>query len=103
MRHRLLLEPEVHADRKRLPGNVRQRLRRAIVNLASEARPPNSRSLDVTDLNVPPRVELRRIRMRNWRIVYAVNDAEGWVWVLAIRRRPPYDYQDLAVMLEEIE
>ena len=103
MRHRLLLEPEVHADRKRLPGNVRQRLRRAIVNLASDPRPPHSRSLDVTDLNVPPRVELRRIRMGNWQIVYAVNDAEGWVWVLAIRRPPPHDYQDLAVMLEEIE
>lgn len=31
----------------------------------------------------------------NWRIIYAVNDNEKWVWVLAIRQRPPYDYEDL--------
>jgi mRNA-degrading endonuclease RelE of RelBE toxin-antitoxin system len=41
-------------------------------------------------------VEIRRSRLENWRIVYAVNDDEKWVWVLTIQQRPPYDYDDLA-------
>jgi hypothetical protein len=31
-----------------------------------------------------------------------VNDAEAWVWVLAVRKRPPYDYEDLEELLTEI-
>jgi mRNA interferase RelE/StbE len=50
----------------------------------------------VTGLAVPVGVEMRRLRMDVWRILYAVSDGEGWVWVLAIHRRPPYDYEDLA-------
>jgi hypothetical protein len=41
-------------------------------------------------------VQIRRIRLDRWRIVYAVSDAERWVWVLGIYRRPPYNYEDLA-------
>lgn len=28
-------------------------------------------------------------------VPYALNDYEKWVWILAIRQRPPYDYEDL--------
>jgi mRNA-degrading endonuclease RelE of RelBE toxin-antitoxin system len=35
------------------------------------------------------------LRSGKWRIIYAVNEAEGWIWVLGIRQRPPYDYGDL--------
>lgn len=102
-RRELWLEPEVHAARKRLPGNVRQRLKRAIDRLADDARPPASRALDVTGLDVPPGVILHRLRIEQWRIVYAVNDDEGWVWVLGIRRRPPYDYGDLGELTARLE
>ncbi len=91
----LLIESNVHAARKRLPGNVRQQLKRAIDSLADEPRPAKSQVLDVTGLDIPSRTELRRLRMNPWRVIYAVNDDEGWVWVLAIHRRPPYDYKDL--------
>jgi mRNA interferase RelE/StbE len=55
-----------------------------------------------SDLDVPPGVELRRIRMDPWRVVYVVSDAEAWVWVLAVRKRPPYDYEDLEELLTTI-
>ena len=45
MNYELFLEPEVHAARRDLPGNVRQRLRRAIEQLASDPRPANSSEL----------------------------------------------------------
>jgi mRNA interferase RelE/StbE len=101
-RYEVLLEPSVHQARKRLPGRFRQRVKRAIAALADDPRPSDSRALDVSDMDVPPDVELRRIRMDPWRVVYAVSDAEAWVWVLAVRKRPPYDYEDLEEMLTAI-
>jgi len=101
-RYDVLMEPEVHEARKRLPGRFRQRVKQAITSLADEPRPPKSQALDVSDLDVPPEVEVRRIRMDPWRVVYAVNDTEAWVWVLAVRKRPPYDYEDLEELLAKI-
>jgi mRNA interferase RelE/StbE len=94
-RRNLLIEPEAHAARKRLPGHVRQRLRRAIESLADDPRGRQSSALDLSDIHVQPGIELRRLRVEQWRVIYAVNNGEGWVWVLAIRRRPPYEYEDL--------
>jgi mRNA interferase RelE/StbE len=98
----LLIEPTAHQQRKWLPGNVRQRIKRAIDDLAQDPRPPNSQTLDTTDLGVPEQVEIRRIRLDKWRLVYAVNDEEQWVWVWGVRRRPPYDYEDLAELVKLI-
>ena len=94
-RYELLIEPEVHRARRHLPGYVRQRLKQVFDDLAEDPRPTQSQQLDVTGLDVPPGVELRRLRMHPWRAIYGVNDDEEWVWVLAVRRRPPYDYEDL--------
>lgn len=102
MRYELLLEPEVHEARKHLPGHVRQQVKRALDNLADEPRPPKSRDLDLVGWDVPPGVELRRLRLDPGRIVYAVNDDEGWVWALAVRRRPPYDYDDLSELIARL-
>lgn len=95
MSYDLFLEPEVHDLRRELPGNLRQRIRRLIDELGATPRPAGSRALDITGLSLPSGVELRRIRLDRWRIIYAVNDAEQWVWLLALRRRPPYGYEDL--------
>ncbi len=92
---RLWIEPEAHAQRDRLPGNVRQRVKRALNGLAADPRPPGSQVLDLADLDLPPGIELCRLRLGKWRIIYAISTAEDWVWVLAIRQRPPYDYADL--------
>lgn len=98
----LRIEPHAHKQRRKLPGNVRQRIKRAISALAQDPRPYFSEDLDTTGLGVPEGVELRRIRLEGWRVIYAVNDGEEWVWVWGIRRRPPYDYEDLEEFLKLI-
>jgi len=92
---RLWIEPEVHAARESLPGNIRQRVKRVISNLSDDPRPNNSRALEVDELKIPAHVEIRRLRLEKWRILYIINEADGWVWVLQIRKRPPYQYDDL--------
>ena len=59
--------------------------------------------MDSSGLSLAEGAEIRRVRIERWRIVYAVNDGEGWVWILAIRRRPPYDYQDLAELAGRLQ
>ena len=93
--YRLWLEPQVHVSRAHLPGNLRQRIKRSLNALASDPRLPESRPLDLHDTPVPATTEMRRLRLGRWRVIYAVNDSEKWVWVLGIRRRPPYEYDDL--------
>lgn len=98
----LLIEAAAHAERKALPGNIRQLMRRTIGSLAFEPRPHISEALDASDLDVPEGVELRRIKLEHWRVIYAIHDAEKWVWVWGVRRRPPYDYQDLAEFIARL-
>jgi mRNA-degrading endonuclease RelE of RelBE toxin-antitoxin system len=98
----LFVEPEVHKTRKDLPGHVRQRVKHLLDRLADEPRPSRSHVLDTTGLDVPPGVELRRWRLARWRVIYAVHDREGWIWVLAIRQRPPYDYEDLGTLVARL-
>jgi len=70
----LWLEPEVHHARKDLPGNFRQQIKRAVEQLANDPRPASSAPLDVSEIDVPAAVEVRRLRLPPWRIIYAVND-----------------------------
>jgi len=86
-----------------LPGKVRQQIRRAIDALATEPRPAHSKPLNLEGLDVPAAVEVHRLQLDRWRIVYAVNEDEKWVWVLAVRQRPPYNYEDLEALLKNLE
>jgi mRNA interferase RelE/StbE len=99
----LLIEPQVHDARKQLPGNMRQQIKRAIDGLASNPRPAQSEAMDVSGLDVPSDVEVRRLKLILWRLIYAVNDVLRWVWVLALRRRPPYDYSDLPELISKLK
>jgi mRNA-degrading endonuclease RelE of RelBE toxin-antitoxin system len=51
---------------KKLPGNVRQRIKRAIDDLADNPRPPASKQLEMGDAEDVD-IEVRRIRLDNWR------------------------------------
>ncbi len=93
--YRVWVEPELYVQRERLPGNVRQLVKRALDDLAVDPRPPDSRPLDLSGLDVPSTIEVCRLRLGKWRIIYAINEVERWVWALGIRQRPPYDYGDL--------
>jgi len=99
-RYTVYVLPEEFRRIKRLPGNVRQRIKYAIDELADAPRPTQSKKLDVADLEDSGR-EVRRVRLDNWRIVYVVSDGEAMVDVVAVRKRPPYDYGDLAELLRE--
>jgi mRNA interferase RelE/StbE len=89
------VNPHAWREIKNLPGNMRQRVKRAVDGLASNPRPPRSKHLDTPDLEP----ELYRLRIDRWRIVYAVSEQECAVDVLAVRKRPPYDYGDLGELI----
>jgi len=92
------ITPVAWSEVKSLPGYVRQRVRRTVSALAENPRPPRSKRLDLPDLDC----ELYRIRLGKWRVIYAVSEADGAVDVLAVRKRPPYDYGDLGRLLAEL-
>jgi mRNA-degrading endonuclease RelE of RelBE toxin-antitoxin system len=81
-------------DLKRLRGNERRWMIRAIDALETEPRPANSKHL----AEVSDQYEVRRLRLDTWRIIYLIVDEEPLV--LAIRCRPPYDYADLNALIE---
>ena len=85
---------------KTLPGNVRQRLKRAIDTLAEDPRPSKSKALKTFD-ETKGDYALWRLRLENWRVVYVISEREKTVDVLAVRKRPPYNYEDLVKLLEE--
>jgi mRNA interferase RelE/StbE len=94
--NRVYVLPTALAEIDRLPGHVRARLRRAILALRNDEQPPHSRSLSY-ELGVGR--ELRRLRLDEWRVVYLVDRESNWVYVLAVRRRPPYGYDDLRALV----
>jgi mRNA interferase RelE/StbE len=90
------VSPAAFKEMKRLPGNVRQRVRRAVDNLADNPHPAKSKALEIPNLAC----EVRRLRLDKWRIIYAIIEDDEHVDILAIRKRPPYDYGDLASLLQ---
>lgn len=97
-RYTVYIIPSAWQEIKNLPGNMRQRVRRAIDELADNPYPAKSKKLEAPDIDC----ELCRLRLERWRVVYAVTEPEQAIDVLAIRKRPPYDYGDLAELLKEI-
>ncbi|MBE7530612.1 MAG: type II toxin-antitoxin system RelE/ParE family toxin [Chloroflexi bacterium] len=76
-----------------------QRLKRAIDDLAENPRPSQSKRLETPAIEP----ELRRLRLDRWRVVYAISEEESTIDVLAVRKRPPYDYGDLTTLIETIQ
>jgi mRNA interferase RelE/StbE len=98
MSYKVWIDPIVIVEAQATPGNIRQRIKQAMKALANDPRPPDSE-----ELYWPPRhFEPRRIQIHRWRIIYAVDDDACWVWILAVRKRPPYDYGDLNALLDRI-
>jgi mRNA interferase RelE/StbE len=93
----VFLSPGASREIKSAPARFRGRLRKAIDELAEDPRPSKSKALAHDELRCEP----RRLRLESWRIIYAVIDEDMTVDVLAVRKRPPYKYEDLAKLLEE--
>ncbi|MFZ5923065.1 MAG: type II toxin-antitoxin system RelE family toxin [Chloroflexota bacterium] len=88
------LRPEAWKDLQRLPGNARRRITEEIDRLEINPRPSNSKRLTLeNELR-----EVRRLRVGHWRVVYWLDD--GQPVIIGIKKRPPYDYEDVQRLLE---
>jgi mRNA interferase RelE/StbE len=90
------LFPSAWDDFERLSGLTRREMIRAVDALAKNPRLPASKRLTIPNETT----EIRRYRLGHWRIVYAIVDEQPLI--LAIRRRPPYDYEDLEKLLQSL-
>jgi mRNA interferase RelE/StbE len=97
-RYRVFITPTAWQEMRELPGHVRQRVKKAINELSSNPNPPATQKLRTPDLDC----HLRRLRLDRWRILYIVTDKDKTVDVIAIRKRPPYRYEDLAELLNKL-
>ena len=88
------LYPYAWDDFNRLPGNVRRQITIAINALAKNPRPSASKQLDIPGETM----EVRRFSMGHWRIIYTMENEQAMI--ITIRRRPPYDYEDLENLLK---
>ena len=50
-------------------------------------------------LDPAPQLEPRRIRLEAWRVICVVEEREALVTVLTVRKRPPYQYEDLEELI----
>jgi len=82
-----------------LPGAMRQRIKREVDELGSTPYPSQSKRLRLTASGVA----LYRVRLDRWRLVYAVHETEEQIQVLTVRKRPPYNYDDLDQLLEQLD
>jgi mRNA-degrading endonuclease RelE of RelBE toxin-antitoxin system len=75
---------------------------RTLRTLEQPPQPVESIRLDLTDatLLLAADMELRRIRMEEWRIIYLLEPDIQSITVLTVRKRPPYQYEDLAELLK---
>jgi mRNA interferase RelE/StbE len=98
-RYFVYVNPDTFNILKQLPGNIRQRVRKAIKNLEENPRPSNSKQLTV---NITDK-EVWRLRIDNWRIIYGIKETDRTIGVIAARKRPPYEYEDLQELLNLLE
>jgi len=96
---RLWIEPAARDEIVKLPGHMRQQIRRAVDDLRGVPRPSNSCVLTIPDDLRIENVEARRLRIDQWRVVYTIDSEWEVVTVLAVRKRPPYNYEDLQALM----
>jgi mRNA-degrading endonuclease RelE of RelBE toxin-antitoxin system len=99
---RLWIEPEAFKEIQQLPGALRARIRRVVNSLEKDPRPPGSKPLNVPEDLALHDVEARRLRVENWRVIYVIDEPWATISILAVRKRPPYDYEDLADILSQL-
>jgi mRNA-degrading endonuclease RelE of RelBE toxin-antitoxin system len=92
----------VHRERDNLPGAIRQRIKNLINDLPNQPRPFNSIEMLLNEEQLRLDWEVRRIRIDAWRIIYAIEEEFEQIVILAIRKRPPYDYEDLEELLADL-
>jgi mRNA-degrading endonuclease RelE of RelBE toxin-antitoxin system len=99
---RLWIEPAALDQIAALPGYVRQRIRRAVSDLRTTPRPTYSRTLAIPSDVQLEGLEACRLRIDSWRVLYVIDQEWQSITVLAIRKRPPYNYEDLSELLGRV-
>ena len=94
---------EVRKEIRAASGYLRAQVLDVLHTLEHNYSPPGSRVLDLSSLSepAPQGMSLWRVRLGKWRLIYTVNVEEKVVSVLALRQRPPYQYEDLAALLQQ--
>lgn len=88
--YRLLLHPNIERQLAQLPRPFAERLARAMRDLQSFPRPPQSKALGQ---------HIYRLRLGDYRMVYAVFDNEQVIFVGKVARRSEKTYRELAALL----
>jgi mRNA-degrading endonuclease RelE of RelBE toxin-antitoxin system len=82
--YQLDIDEEVKRDIERLPGHIRQRVKRMIAGLLDNPRPPNAQELIRRD-GIPSGVY--RVWVDSWRVVYRPDDDLLLIKVLKVGRK----------------
>lgn len=90
MPYRLRIAKSVQRDIDRLPGNIRQRIRRGIAGLVHNPRPALAKAME------EELAGYYRLRVDNYRINYTIDDDVVLVEVIRVARRTPNAYDDLS-------
>jgi mRNA interferase RelE/StbE len=70
-----------------------------VSDLREAARPTYSRALEIpADVQIEG-LEARRLRIDSWRELYVIDQEWEISTVLAVRKRPSYNYEDLRELL----
>ncbi len=89
MRYRLKITRDVQRQVDRLPGNMRQRVKRTIASLAFEPRPENAEQLE------EELAGFWRIKLDDYRIIYSIHQDVVTVEIVRVTRRTPKTYVGL--------
>lgn len=84
--YKVLLEPRAQKELDKVPSEFFPRLDKAILTLAANPRPFGVKKLDE---------KMHRIRIGDWRVLYAVFDKEGQVVILRVVRRSEKTYKSI--------
>lgn len=87
--YQLVIDSEARKVLKRLPGNIRQRIARAIDALKDNPRPLNAKALE------DELVGYWRLRVDNYRVIYTINEEMIVVEVVRVDQRDAQTYTGL--------
>ena len=82
--YRILLEPRAERELDKIPASEFNKIDKTILGLRSNPRPFGVKKLDE---------KLHRIRIGNWRVIYAIFDSESKLVILRVVRRNERTYK----------
>ncbi len=100
----VILTADVRLEIRHLPGNLRPRVIQVLEELKSNPIPAKTKKLETIALDqaIPTGFSFYRTRLDNWRIMYAVEEEFSLITVFAIRKRPPYQYEDFQNLVDRL-